>query len=119
MFFVKIVLDFVTLIKYRSHIEISLAYLNNALKQIQETKELFRDTRISVKNLEKEFNISKIYVLIYYIELIRLYGLAVNMTTGIGETAHKILLKTYYNRINKQFKYKQQILDHNKRRVNI
>ncbi len=90
-----------TLAEYRSYTETSLAYLNNALKQIYETKKLFKNTRISVKNPERDFNIPKFYILTHYIEFIRLYDSAINMITGISETAHKILLKTYYNRINK------------------
>ncbi len=107
MLFVKTVLNFVTLAEYRSHTETSLTYLNNALEQIHETKELFRDTQISAKNPEGDFNIPKFHILTHYIEFIRLYGSAMNMTTGIGETTYKILLKAYYDRINKQSKYEQ------------
>ncbi len=42
-------------------------------------KELFRDTRVSAKNLEEDFNILKFYVLIHYTEFIRLYGSAMNV----------------------------------------
>ncbi len=68
-------------------------------------KELFRDTRVSAKNPERNFNILKFYILTHYVEFIRLYGSAVNVITGIGEAVYKILLKAYYDRINKQFKY--------------
>ncbi|SRR6266498_1969952 len=101
MFFVKTVLDFVTLAEYRFYIETSLVYLNNALEQIHETKKLFRNTQISAKNPEGDFNILKFYIFTHYIEFIRLYGSAVNMIINIDETAYKILLKAYYDRTNK------------------
>lgn len=119
MAFVRAVLDFITLAEYRSHTDTSLTYLTNALERIHDTIEQFRHLRISVRNVEGDFNIPKLHALTHYVDWIKLYGSAVDMSTSVGENAHKILIKAYYDRTNKQSTFEQQIFEHNIRRVNL
>ena len=116
MLFIRAVLDFVTLSEYHSHTDETLGYLNHALERIDDLKYTLQGTS-SDKPIN--FNFPKFHVLSHYTDFIRYYGSLVNYNSSTQENFHKILLKEYYDRTNKQDNYEEQILKHNTRRVNV
>lgn len=116
MLFVRAILDFVTLSEYHSHTDETLEYLNHALERIDDLKYTLQGTS---SDRPINFNFPKFHVLSHYTDFIRYYGSLVNHNSAIQENFHKILLKEYYDRTNKQDNYEEQILKHNTRRVNV
>jgi hypothetical protein len=116
MLFIRAVLDFVTLSEYHSHTDETLEYLNHALERIDDLKYTLQ---VSSSGKPINFNFPKFHVLSHYTDFIRDYGSLVNHNSSVQENFHKILLKEYYNRTNKQDNYEEQILKHNTRRVNV
>ena len=64
------------------------------------------------------FNYSKFYAISHFVQCIQDYGTVVNYDTAYSATAHKYLLKAFYNRTNKK-EYESQICQHNMQHINI
>ena len=99
-----------------THTDETLGYVNHALERIDDLKYTLQGTS-SDKPIN--FNFPKFHVLSHYTDFIRYYRSLVNYNSSTQENFHKILLKEYYDRTNKQDNYEEQILKHNTRRVNV
>ncbi len=118
--FSRVLVDFVLMTQYRFHDENTLLYLDHVLHRINWFKNEFRHLRSSNKNIEDDhFNFSKFHVMSHYSEFIRKYETADEYDTSHDEIKHKYMLKKYYERINKRDFFQEQLLWHNKRRVNV
>ena len=90
MQFVRAILDFVILIKYRAHDIDTLNYLNQVLGRINKLKKFFRDLRPKDGKIkEGHFNFPKFHVLIYYVHYIRRYGCLNGFDSVIPEIKYK------------------------------
>jgi hypothetical protein len=101
MLFVRIIMNFEILAEYKFHTENTLNYLINAFYRIDKLKNLFRIIRTFADDTEKYFNISKFHILTHYTEFIKKFRIFTDFNTSVGEAAYKILLKVYYDHINK------------------
>jgi len=103
-------MNFVMMTQYRLHDDESLHYMNNAIYRINVLKEVFKQFRHN-----KNFNYFKFHVIAHYMNLIQRYEDADDFDTFYMKTAHKFLMKDYYDLINKQKNFQTQILHHNTR----
>jgi hypothetical protein len=65
------------------------------------------------------FNISKLYAIIHYASQIQKYDSADNFNTEYSETAHKYLIKIFFNCINKRDTFQMQLLHYNTQHLNL
>ncbi|KAI9750296.1 MAG: hypothetical protein M4579_006529 [Chaenotheca gracillima] len=118
--FARALVDFVLLAQYRTHDEETMRYMSHALYRIDQLKGVFRDYRPADRETkEGHFNFPKFHAITHYMEFIREFGATDGFDTSHSEAAHKYLVKTFYGRTNKRDDYKEQILRHNTRRLNI
>jgi hypothetical protein len=118
--FFRVLIDFVLMIQYRFHDENTLFYLDHVLSRINTFKNEFRHLRSLNKNIENDhFNFFKFHVMSHYSEFIRKYETTDEYDTSHDEIKHKYKFKKYYKRINKRDFFQEQLLWHNKRRVNV
>ncbi len=115
----RAILDFTMLAQYNSHNEETLRYIEHALYRLEKTKIAFKQHwPINSKLCRPTFNYPKFHTISHFVQCIQDYGSAVNYDTAYSETAHKYLLKAFYNRTNKK-EYESQIWQHNVRYTNI
>ena len=107
--YVRVIINFVTLIQYIFHNENTLNYMKHALYQIDNLKIVFvkyRSQNIARNENDKNethFNIFKLHVITHYVIFIRLYNSAQSFDTVYEKTTHKFLLRIFFimtNRIN-------------------
>ena len=70
--------------------------------RIDNLKYVFTNSRSVDSNInEKYFNYFKFYIMIYFVNFIRLYKSANDFDIKYMKIAYKFLIKNYYSRINK------------------
>lgn len=119
----RAILDFTTMAGYTYHTEEMLRYMSHALMRIDKTKDVFRDIcRNDAQIRENEpghFNFPKWHAITHYPESIHLFGSAVGFIAGIGEVWYITWLKQFFKQTNKRKGWKEQILNHNIRELNM
>ena len=105
----RAIFDFTILAQYISHDDKTLRYMEHALYRLEKTKIAFEHHRpIDSKLCRLTFNYPKFYAVTHFAQCIRDYSSAVNYDTAHSKTAHKYLLKAFYNSTNKK-EYNAQI----------
>ncbi len=107
----RAIIDFVTLARYRTHDSETLRYMQHALHRIDVLKIAFRS-----QTKQGNFNYPKFHVMSHYMDFISRFGCTEGTDTDHSESAHKYLIKDYYDRTNKRADFEEQILLHNERR---
>ena len=103
----RAVMNFVMFVQFVSHDESILSYMIHALYKLNNLKNVFfkyrsQSTIDDVENEnEKFFNIFKLYVMTHYVTFIRFYDSAQSFDTSYDESIHKILLKNFFSRTNR------------------
>ena len=116
-FCVQTIIDFVHMPQYKSHSNKMLRYMQHALYQINQTKEVLKDVwqtdTMNRASKTEHFSFSKSHIMFYYPNWIKLYRTATGFTTGIKEAMHIIWIKDFFKRTNIRKSYEKQILNHN------
>ena len=90
--YMRVIIDFVHITQYKSHINKTLQYIENAFYWINQTKEAFRDAcqidTMIWAGKSSHFNFSKWHVMSYYPEWIKYYRSTTGFITGIREAMH-------------------------------
>lgn len=115
----RAIADFVTIVQYRAHDEHTLSYMQDALHRIYMTRMAFRNQRPRNDKDAAHWNYPKWHAMIHYKEFIEKYGAPDGFNSDYMETAHKTLLKAFYNRTNKGEDYLLQIARHNSRQTSL
>ncbi|TAQ90574.1 hypothetical protein B7494_g1099 [Chlorociboria aeruginascens] len=89
-----------------------------ALYRIEQTREAFAAYRPIDKDNNAHWNTPKFHSLSHYPDFIRRYGAPNGFDTGHMEAPHKFLLKSFYERSNKNNTWTVQIASHNSRDTN-
>lgn len=93
--------------------------MEHALYRHEKTKIIFEYYwPIYPKLYRPTFNYSKFYAIYHFVQCIQNYGSIVNQDISHNKTAHKYLLKTFFNK-TKQKKYDLQIWQYNVGHTNI
>ncbi len=117
--YARAILDFTMLAQYVSHDDKTLRYMEHALYRLEKIKIAFEHYRlIDLMLYQPAFNYPNFHAISHFVQCIRNYDSAINYDTAHSETAHKYLLKTFYNRTNKK-EYDLQIWQYNVRHTNI
>ena len=105
---------------YKSQNENILKYITKVLRRVNKLKVEFVDFRLVFKKIKKNhFNFFKFHVMNHYIKFIRLYDSVDQFDISHMKMTHKYLMKIFYQRMNKNENYQNQILWHNIRRINM
>ena len=114
MLCIKIIVNFVIIAQYSSHIENTMNYMTHYLNIIDKTKESFRryDSKIN-------FRFLKLHSLTHYIKHIKKFENLSVFSFDADETAHKNYFKKSFNRTNKRLNYEKQLLKINTRHMNL
>ncbi len=120
MNFIKVLINFILIIQYKSHDDSMLTYLRHVLYRLNIYKKIFRQSRSIVHEIEKNnFNFFKFHVITHYVDFIKKYETANEYDTFYDETRHKYMIKKFYCKINKQEIFQTQFIEHNKKRIKI
>ncbi len=118
--FTRAFVDFILITQYRSHDDFILRYLHHALYRINFFKEIFRQIRSIMQKIEEDhFNFSKFHAFSHYVNFIKRYDAVDEYDISHDEIKHKYMIKKFYDRINKRETFQIQLIEHNKRRLNI
>ena len=112
------ILNFTILAQYVLHDKETLHYIKHKLYKLEKKLTFEQYRPINSKLCQPTFNYSKFHTISHFVQFVWDYGSAVNYDTAYVKTAHKSLLKAFYNKINKK-EYKSQIWQHNMRHTNI
>lgn len=105
--FARAAMDFVMMAFYRSHDDNTLQYMTCALERMDKLKGVFHSIRT-------DFNYPKWHSVTHFVQMIKDFGTADGTDTGQFESGgHKVLVKQFYGRTNKQDSYLSQIAEHN------
>jgi hypothetical protein len=117
--FAQAVINFMILAQYHLHDEEILWYLEHVLFQLNKLKNIFHHLQSERSDTNiNHFNISKLYVMTHYASQIRRYNSADNFNTKHSETAHKYLIKIFFDCINKWDTFQMQLLHYNTQHLN-
>jgi len=106
IYFTRVVVDFIIFAQYYLYDEKTLKYIKHALYRINIFKKNIYYLRSIIKVCSNEyFNFPKFYVIIHYLNFIRLYGAVNNFDIKYSETIYKYFIKEYYFKTNKRFIY--------------
>ncbi|KAI0054953.1 hypothetical protein BV25DRAFT_1816322 [Artomyces pyxidatus] len=98
-------LDYLYMAQYPSHSSTTLEYLDDALKQFHENKEIFVEAGIRMN-----FNLPKLHSLLHFSEKIKLFGTTDNYNTEYSERLHIDFAKDAYRATNHKDEYPQMTL---------
>ena len=116
MLYTRAVLDFIMLAQYASHDDNTIGYIEHTLYIMDQTKTAFSDFRpLHQATQERHFNILKLHALTYYPYYIRKIGSLTSIDVKYSEVIYKLLVKVFFNRINKRSNYQEQLLYYNTR----
>ena len=119
---VRVFLNFVMLVYYRSYDKRTLRYIEYILNRFYKLKDVFRKCKVNKKTKKKEkiehFNFFKYYVLVYWIDYIKKYSNSIEYNNSTKEIIYK-KIKLQYNKTNKQESYQKQILYYYIRKINL
>ena len=116
--YIRALVDFMIIANYRTHDEATIGYLEQALYRIEQTREAFAAYRPTDKDVNAHWNTPKFHSLSHYPTFIRRYGAPNGFDTGHIEAPYKFLLKSFYERTNKNDTWTGQIASHNSRDTN-
>jgi hypothetical protein len=120
MYFTRVLINFILIAQYKFHDDSTLNYLDHALFRFNAYKKIFRHSRLKEHEIEENhFNFSKFHAITHYVDFIKWYEVANEYDTSHDETRHKYMIKKFYFRINKRKIFQTQLIEHNKRRLNI
>jgi hypothetical protein len=120
MNFTRAMINFILIAQYRFHDDSTLRYLDQTLFRLNAYKKIFRSTRSIKHEIEKNhFNFSKFHAITHYVDFTRRYEIANEYDTFHDEIRHKYMIKKFYHRINKREIFQTQLIEHNKRRLNV
>jgi hypothetical protein len=120
MNFTRVLIDFILIARYKSHDDSTLSYLNQIRFRLNAYKKIFRHSRLKEHEIEKNhFNFFKFHVITHYVDFIKRYKVANKYDTFHDEIRHKYMIKKFYFRINKREIFQTQLIEHNKKRLNI
>lgn len=116
MHYVRALVDFIMLVRYRTHDDDTIGYMKICLRRMAYlARPAFAKYRPGDK-AKIGFNIPKFHVMVHYPYWLKLYGCPDGFCTSHGEAAHKYCVKDFYPRTDRK-DYLVQILYHNTRRV--
>jgi hypothetical protein len=98
--YVHALVDMVLLTQFIIYDDNTLQYMDAALHRINKFKNIFLEFRPK-KHEYNSFNYFKLHVLTHYTEYIRLFGNAIGMDNSHFKTAHKYLIKAFWDWTNK------------------
>jgi hypothetical protein len=116
--YTRALVDFVLLAQYRTHNDITLRYMSQALFRIDNTKEAFAKYRPTNHEGKAHWNYPKFHALGHYIDFIKRYGAPNGYDTEHMEANHRHRLKNFWDRTNKNSGYLAQIAAWNSRDTN-
>ena len=99
---VTALLDFIYIAQYEAHDDITLGYLDDALKRFFQHREYF----IKI-NVREHFHIPKFHALLHYVESITLFGTTDNYNTEMFERLHIDFAKNGFRASNKRDEFPQ------------
>ena len=99
---VTALLDFIYIAQYEAHDDITLGYLDDALKRFFEHRDYF----IKIK-VRQDFHIPKFHSLLHYVNSIRLFGTTDNYNTEMFERLHIDFSKNGFRASNKRDEFPQ------------
>jgi len=99
---VTALLDFIYIAQYEAHDDITLGYLDDALKRFFEHRDYF--IKIEVR---QDFHIPKFHSLLHYVDSIRLFGTTDNYNTEMFERLHIDFSKNGFRASNKRDEFPQ------------
>ena len=108
--FTKAAIDFCLLADYSSHSDVTLGYVHDALKILNQEKSAFVEYT-PTETESDEFNFPKWHVMSHYIDFIKAYGALDGYNTEQTEACHKYIVKCFYDRTNK-IKWEEQLIAH-------
>ena len=114
IFCIKIIMNFVIIAQYFSHIKNTMNYMTYYLNIIDKTKENFRKYDLKVN-----FRFFKLHSLIHYIKHIKKFESLFIFSFDADEVAHKNHFKKFFNRTNKCLNYEKQLFKINTRCMNL
>jgi hypothetical protein len=118
--FIKILVDCILIAQFKFHNESTLKYLSHAIFQINAFKKIFRQSWLIEHNIKKNhFNFSKFHVLSHYVNNIRKFEIVNEYDTFHDKAKYKYMFKKFYNQTNKRENFWLQLIEHNKKRINI
>lgn len=98
----RAILDFIYLAQYSSHSDITLTYMDNALKEWHLNKDYF-------KVLRDDFNIPKFHSLQHYVDSIRMFGATDNFNTEMFKRLHIDFAKKGWRASNHRNAFPQMV----------
>ena len=116
--YARALIDFITLVQYRTHNDYTLRYISQAIFRIDNTKEAFAKYRPKDCSDEAHWNYPKFHSISHYVTFIMNFGAPNGFDSENSEAAHKFLLKDFYDRTNKTNTFLQQIASWNTRETN-
>ena len=102
---VHVLLDFVFLAQYQSHMTETIERLQHCLAVFHDHKAVFLDL-----GARKNFNLPKLHSLTHYASSIQLFGMIDNYNTEQSERLHINLAKDAYRATNRRDEYAQMTL---------
>jgi len=104
------------LAQYALYNDNTIRYIEYTLYIIDQIKTAFSRFRLLYHATQEwHFNIPKLYALTYYPYYICKIGSLTSIDVGHSEVMHKLLVKAFFNRINKRSNYQEQLLYYNTR----
>lgn len=120
LFCLRVMMNFIKSIMYNSHTNENLKYFQTKLNNMNKLKNVFIKSRfVNRRTKRRHFNFSQFHVMIHYVKFIRYFESVIDVKNSYDENAHKFIIKNFYNWINRNFDFNEQILFHNIRRQNI
>jgi hypothetical protein len=94
--------DFLYLVQYQSHSELTLDYLNKALHDFHRTKDEYikAGVRRGQRTIIQHMNIPKLFGLSHFVDHIRMMGSSSQYSTEIVESLHRSMAKLPYASTN-------------------
>jgi hypothetical protein len=97
MYYTRVVIDFIIIVSYKTHSELTLQYLEYALYYINKTKEAFCTIYYRKGKDKGYFNFLKFYIILYYTNFIRHFSSTNSVDTSYSEVGYKYYLKVFYS----------------------
>jgi hypothetical protein len=93
----KAILDFISLAQYGSHDDVTLGYMDAALKAWEKNRHFFIEARVRA-----DFDIPKFHSLLHYLQCVRDFGTTDNYNTEMFERLHIDFAKKGWRASNKK-----------------
>ena len=107
--YARALIDFITLVQYRTYNDYTLRYISQAIFRIDNTKEAFVKYRPKDYSDKAYWNYPKFHSISHYVIFIMNFSALNRFDSENSEVAYKFLLKDFYDRTNKTNTFLQQI----------